>query len=563
MISWIDWAVLLFALVFITIYGIWKTKKNTSTREYLMGDQQLNWWTIGFSIMATQASAITFLSTPGQAYEDGMRFIQFYFGLPLAMVILSIFILPKYYKLQVHTAYEYLEQRFDVRVRILTAILFLLLRGLSASITLIAPGIILSTLFGWSMAFTIFALGSFVIVYTLIGGSNAVSKTQVQQMAIILSGLFLAIALIYVKLPGNIGLTETFSLAGSAGKMNMIDFKFNPNERYNIWSGLIASFFLFLSYFGTDQSQVQRYLAGKSLTESRLGLMFNGLLKVPMQFTVLLTGLMVYIFFLFQQPPLHFNEVNKTNILKTSKAEDYKNLESRYNDVYSERKEFLTLNINQHQLQNPAFHEKFKTYNDSIKTLRTEARQLISSASPVAKVKDEDYIFMYYVLHYFPTGVIGLLLAMIFSAAMSSTSSEINALATTFIVDIYRRNWKKDMEDDHYLKIAKRATLLWGVLLMIFAVFAAPFENLIQAVNILGSLFYGTILGIVVTAIFLKKVSSNGVLFGAIVAETIVILGYIFSEIGFLWFNVIGCLLVMICGILFSFLGKLLKRNPA
>ncbi|MBL7831003.1 MAG: sodium:solute symporter, partial [Saprospiraceae bacterium] len=508
MISWVDWTVLIASLVFITLFGIWKTKKNTSTRAYLMGDQELNWWTIGFSIMATQASAITFLSTPGQAYEDGMRFIQFYFGLPLAMIILSVFILPKYYKLKVHTAYEFLEQRFDVRVRTLTAILFLLLRGLSASITLIAPGIILSTLFGWSMAFTILMLGSFVILYTLIGGSNAVSKTQVQQMTIILLGLFLAIGLIYIKLPTNIGLKETFAIAGSAGKMNMIDFKFDPKERYNIWSGLIASLFLFLSYFGTDQSQVQRYLSGKTLTESRLGLMFNGLLKIPMQFTVLLTGLMVYIFFLFQQPPLHFNEVNRTNVMKSAGAEAYSNLEKRYNLVYNERKQFLEENIQDNQLSNPEFSNKFKLFNDSIKSLRVEAREQISNVNPQAKVKDEDYIFMYYVLNYFPAGVIGLLLAMIFSAAMSSTASEINSLATTFIVDIYRRNWKKDMEDDHYLKMSKRATLVWGILLMIFAVWAAPLENLIQAVNILGSLFYGTILGIVLTAIFLKRVNS-------------------------------------------------------
>lgn len=556
MISWVDWTVLIASLVFITLFGIWKTKKNTSTRAYLMGDQELNWWTIGFSIMATQASAITFLSTPGQAYEDGMRFIQFYFGLPLAMIILSVFILPKYYKLKVHTAYEFLEQRFDVRVRTLTAILFLLLRGLSASITLIAPGIILSTLFGWSMAFTILMLGSFVILYTLIGGSNAVSKTQVQQMTIILLGLFLAIGLIYIKLPTNIGLKETFAIAGSAGKMNMIDFKFDPKERYNIWSGLIASLFLFLSYFGTDQSQVQRYLSGKTLTESRLGLMFNGLLKIPMQFTVLLTGLMVYIFFLFQQPPLHFNEVNRTNVMKSAGAEAYSNLEKRYNLVYNERKQFLEENIQDNQLSNPEFSNKFKLFNDSIKSLRVEAREQISNVNPQAKVKDEDYIFMYYVLNYFPAGVIGLLLAMIFSAAMSSTASEINALATTFIVDIYRRNWKKDMEDDHYLKMSKRATLVWGILLMIFAVWAAPLENLIQAVNILGSLFYGTILGIVLTAIFLKRVNSNGVIIGAIIAESTVILGYVFSEIGFLWFNVIGCLIVMSIGLLHSNFNK-------
>ena len=552
MISWIDWSVLLGSLVFITLFGIWKTKKNSSTRAYLMGDEELNWWTIGFSIMATQASAITFLSTPGQAYEDGMRFIQFYFGLPLAMIVLSVFILPQYYKLKVFTAYEFLEQRFDVRVRTLTAVLFLLLRGLSASITLIAPAIILSALFGWSMAFTIFMLGSFVIVYTLIGGSNAVSKTQVQQMAVILLGLFMAIILIYSQLPAGIGIKETFSIAGSAGKMNIVDFKFDPKERYNIWSGLLASFFLFLSYFGTDQSQVQRYLTGKTLTESRLGLMFNGLVKIPMQFTVLLTGLMVYIFFLFQQPPLHFNEVNRQNVMKTEVANEYKNLEAKFDVVFNDRKTFITENIAKDNLSDETFSQKLKDYNKKIRELRLEAREKISQANPSAKVKDEDYIFMYYVLNYFPVGVIGLLLAMIFSAAMSSTASEINALATTFIVDIYKRNWVKDATDEHYLKMSKMVTLGWGILLMIFALWAAPLENLIQAVNILGSLFYGTILGVVVSAIFLKQVSANGVIVGAIVAETVVILGYFFSDIGYLWFNAIGCILVMFIGSAYS-----------
>lgn len=552
MISWIDWTVLLGSLVFITLFGIWKTRKNSSTRAYLMGDEELNWWTIGFSIMATQASAITFLSTPGQAYEDGMRFIQFYFGLPIAMIVLSVFILPQYYKLKVYTAYEFLEQRFDVRVRTLTAVLFLLLRGLSASITLIAPAIILSALFGWSMAFTIFMLGSFVIVYTMVGGSNAVSKTQVQQMTIILLGLFLAMGLIYAQLPAGIGIRETFSIAGSAGKMNIVDFKFDPKERYNIWSGLLASFFLFLSYFGTDQSQVQRYLTGKTLTESRLGLMFNGLVKIPMQFTVLLTGLMVYIFFLFQQPPLHFNELNREQVMKTEKAGEYRAIEQKFDQVYLERKNFITENVAQDNLESDNFSQKLKEYNHSIQNLRKEAKEKISQANPSAKVKDEDYIFMYYVLNYFPVGVIGLLLAMIFSAAMSSTASEINALATTFIVDIYRRNWVKDAPDEHYLKMSKSITLAWGILLMIFALWAAPLENLIQAVNILGSLFYGTILGIVLTAIFLRKASSNGVIAGAILAESVVLLGYFFSDIGYLWFNAIGCVIVMAVSVLWS-----------
>ena len=557
MISWIDWGVLLFSLLFITLYGVWKTKKNTDTRSYLVGHQELKWWTIGFSIMATQASAITFLSTPGQAFEDGMRFIQFYLGLPLAMIVISIFILPKYYKLNVHTAYEYLEQRFDVRVRIVTAILFLLLRGLSASITLIAPVIILSTLFGWSMLFTILMIGGFVIIYTMIGGSSAVSKTQMQQMAIILSGLILAIILIYNKLPEGIGLKETFSIAGAAGKMNMIDLKFDLHQRYNIWSGIIASFFLFLSYFGTDQSQVQRYLSGKSLTESRLGLLFNGLLKVPMQFLVLLTGLMVYIFFLFHQPPLHFNVANKIAIHNTPVAAQYDALEKKFDHVFIERKDFIESGIKTHSFDNPDFAARFKTYNDSINSLRSEARTIISKQVPLAKVKDQDYIFMNFVLNNFPKGVIGLLLAMIFAAAMSSTASEISALTTASIIDIYKRIWNKDKLDTHYLSISKFVTVGWGILIMCFALWAAPFENLIQAVNILGSLFYGTILGIVLTAIFLKRANTVGVLVGAFIAESLVLFGYFFTTVGYLWFNVLGCLVVMlIASVVSEFLGK-------
>lgn len=550
----IDWIVMLGTLLGIAAYGIYKTRNVRSVKSYLLGDRQLPWWTIGLSIMATQASAITFLSTPGQAYEDGMRFLQFYLGLPIAMVILSIFVIPMYYRLNVFTPYEYLENRFDLKTRIFTAILFLVQRGLAAGLTIYAPSIVLSSILGWSLNFTILFIGVIVIIYTLTGGTTAVSMTQKQQMIVILSGLFLAAGIIITKLPKGVGFGEAVNLAGNLGKLNTITFDFNLKDRYNIWSGMIASVFLFLSYFGTDHSQVSRYLSGKSLTESRLGLMFNGLLKIPMQFIVLFVGILVFVFYQFNQPPVHFNESNVAKLQGTVYEARYQALESEHRAVFEQKEAAMTRMVEASKEDNraalEAAREEVKVLQQKDAGLRTAASDLIKEAAPGAKTKDTDYVFLSFVMKYMPVGVVGFLLAMIFAAGMSSTSSELNALTSVMAIDIYKRNWVKGKSDIHYLRTSKLFTLMWGLLALLFAATANLFDNLIQMVNILGSLFYGTILGVFLTAFFLPKVKGNAVFIAAAITQVIIIVLFILERkdilpISFLWYNPVGCLLVM------------------
>lgn len=548
--TFIDWTIMLGTLVAIVGYGVWKTRNVSSVQSYLLGDKDLPWWTIGLSVMATQASAITFLSTPGQAYESGMGFAQFYIGLPVAMVILCIFVLPIYYRLNIYTAYEYLEGRFNVGTRTLTAILFLIQRGLAAGITIYAPAIILSSILNWPLNNTIFFIGLIVIFYTVFGGTKAVSVTQKQQMIVILSGMFIAAGVVIYKLPPDIGFNDALSIAGKTGKLDVISFEFDPSSRYNFWSGMLGGVFLFLSYFGTDQSQVQRYLSGKSLRESRLGLLFNGIFKVPMQFLVLFVGILVFVFFQFQQPPIHFNEANLERMAGTPFQDSLDQLQTQYDILFEERKgeiqgmlqgiradEDATITASQTQLENLLTQEN---------ELRAQVDSLIIHHSPEAQVEDRDYVFITFVMNYLPHGLIGLLLAVIFSAAMSSTSSELNALATTTVVDLYRRSIVKDRSDRHYLNASKIFTLLWGIIALIFAMTASLFENLIQAVNIIGSLFYGTILGIFAVAFLMKRIGGWAVFIAAILAEIMVIIIYAFEGVEFLWLNPIGCLAVML-----------------
>ncbi len=562
----LDWIVLSMTLTFIVVYGIWKTKAVDTMKGFLMGERDLKWWTIGLSIMATQASAITFLSTPGQAYTDGMRFAQFYIGLPIAMVILAVFVLPIYYRLNVFTAYQYLENRFDLKTRVFAALLFLVQRGLAAGITIYAPAIILSSIMGWSLSWTVLIIGAIVIFYTVMGGSKAVSQTQQSQMIIILSGMALAFIIILYKLPENIDLSNAMTIAGGLEKLNVLDFEFSWDNRYNFWSGIFGGTFLFLSYFGTDQSQVQRYLSGKSLTESRLGLLFNGLLKVPMQFMVLFVGLMVFVFFQFSKPPIHFNNVNLDE-LRTSKYEgELAQLQSNYDDVFDAKK----IAMNELVAVEDKGSQQFITAKTKIQSLhaqeneiRTSVKGLIEQNNPSAETNDKDYVFVNFVVNYLPKGIVGLLLAVIFSAAMSSTSSELNALATTSMIDFYRRLYRKDEEDKHYLKVSKLLTVFWGLLALAFAAFASLFDNLIQAVNIIGSLFYGSILGIFVVAFFLKKIGGTQVFIAAVIAELLVL--SIFAgvhlevfNIAYLWLNAIGCLLVVFIalGLYYANIGK-------
>lgn len=565
--STIDWIVLLGTLAFIVIYGVWKTRGSKNLQSYLKGDNDAKWWGIGVSIMATQASAITFLSTPGQAYTDGMQFLQFYFGLPIAMIILSVTFIPIFYKLKVFTAYEFLESRFDLKTRSLAAILFLVQRGLAAGITIYAPAIILSTLLGWNLTITNVFIGLLVIVYTVSGGTKAVTQTQKQQMAVMMGGMILAGIMVISMLPEDIGFTDALHVAGKMDKLEVVSFDFDFNDRYNFWSGITAALFLFMSYFGTDQSQVQRYLTGKSIRESRLGLMMNGLLKVPMQFVILFIGVMVFVFYQFNQPPIFFNQVEKQKVEQSIYADDFKQIEEEYSAVFEEKKQELQQLVKAVNAEDEAGiiegKAKAKALQNRVNELREETKMLVKKVNPKAETNDKDYIFMTYVMDYLPIGMIGLLFAVMFSAAMSSTASELNALASTTTIDLYKRSINKKGDETHYLKSSRWFTFLWGALAILFATTASLFENLIQAVNYLGSIFYGTILGIFVVAFYFKKIKGNAVFVAAILAEISVItidllnryeLAPEWLQLGYLWYNVIGCGLVILFGWLLQLL---------
>lgn len=548
----LDWTILFGTLLSIVLYGTWKTRGAKNIESYLKGDNTMKWWMIGVSIMATQASAVTFLSTPGQAMEDGMRFLQFYFGLPLAMVIISFTMVPIYYRLKVYTAYEYLETRFDLKTRTFAAGLFLILRGLSAGITLFAPSIVLSSILGWNIIATTIMIGIFVIIYTVSGGTRAVSLTQRTQMAIIMGGMVLAGVMAYSMLPGNVSFGETVQLAGELGKLNIITTNFSMSDRFNIWSGLIASTFLFLSYFGTDQSQVSRYLGGKSLTESRMGLIFNGLLKIPMQFIILFIGVLVFVFYLFNQPPVFHNQTLKNKVAKTEYAGTLNELETSYTSVYQQKQKTVTNLLEGIRNEDEASIDASKKVYDVLKkqedSIRTEVKKTISSALPGAKTQDRDYMFLNFVLSYLPHGIIGLLLAVMFSAAMSSMASELNALASTTTVDIYKRSFKPEASPLHYLQASRFFTIMWALIAMAFAMLANMAENLIQFVNIVGSLFYGTILGIFLVAFYMKPIRGTSVFIAAVIGELAVLACYFFfyDEIAFLYYNIIGCVLVVV-----------------
>jgi Na+/proline symporter len=558
----IDWLILFGTLTFIVLYGTWKTRGSKNIETYLKGDNTMKWWMIGISIMATQASAVTFLSTPGQAMEDGMRFLQFYFGLPLAMVIIAVTMLPIYYRLKVYTAYEYLETRFDLKTRTLAAVLFLMLRGLSAGITLFAPAIVLSTILGWNIIITTLMIGLFVIVYTVSGGTNAVSLTQRQQMTIIMGGMILAGFMAFKLVSKDVSFGETIQLAGELGKLNIVTTDFSLSDRFNIWSGLIASTFLFLSYFGTDQSQVARYLGGKSLTESRMGLIFNGLLKIPMQFVILFIGVLVFVFYLFNQPPVFHNQPLAEKVNQTEFATDFNELESSYTEVYNQKKESVRDLLNAIRAEDESkideSRKEYTVFKKQEDSLRTAVKKTIAAAVPGAKTQDRDYMFLNFVLSHLPHGIIGLLLAVMFSAAMSSMASELNALASTTTVDIYKRSFKPEASPSHYLNASRLFTIAWALIAMIFAMLANMAENLIQFVNIVGSLFYGTILGIFLVAFYLKKIGGTSVFIAACIGELAVLTCYFFfyDEIAFLYYNIIGCVVVVAIAWIAHLFGK-------
>lgn len=549
--SVIDWTVLGLTLLVIVVYGIWKSRGTKNIEGYLLANKQLPWYHVGLSVMATQASAITFLSAPGQAYSDGLRFVQFYFGLPLAMVILCITFIPIFQKLNVYTAYEYLEKRFDNKTRSLTAFLFLLQRGISTGITIYAPSIVLSTILNIDISLTTLMMGGLVILYTVYGGTRAVSYTQMLQMAIIFSGLFIAAFMVIDMLPEHVGFTDALHIAGKMDKLNAIDTEFDPSNRYNVWSGIIGGFFLQLSYFGTDQSQVGRYLTGSSITQSRLGLVMNGLVKIPMQFFILLIGTLVFTFYQFHQPPLFFNKVEVNRIAQSQYAGDYKKLESDYNLVHEQKQIHVNRLLNAIHSNDTTAVRQERKYLHAMETkahdIRTSAAKLMKKNDATADTNDTNYIFLVFVINYLPVGLVGLLIAIIFLASMGSTASGLNSLASTTVVDVYKRLIKKEKEAN-YLAASRWTTVAWGVFCVVVALYAGRLGNLIEAVNILGSLFYGTILGIFVVAFYMKRVGGTAVFAAALVAEAFIVLAWYYDLTAFLWLNVIGCLLVMILG---------------
>lgn len=547
--STIDWLVMGVTLLAIVSYGMWKSRGTKNIRGFLLADKKLPWYHVGLSVMATQASAITFLSAPGQAYSDGMRFLQFYFGLPLAMIVLCITFIPIFRKLNVYTAYEYLEKRFDIKTRMLTAFLFLIQRGISTGITIYAPSIVLSSILGLNITYTTLFIGSVVIMYTVYGGTKAVSHTQLFQMIIIFSGLFAAAFMVIRMLPENIGFVDALHIAGKMEKLNLIDTTFDWDNKYNIWSGIIGGFFLQLSYFGTDQSQVGRYLTGSSVTQSRLGLVMNGFVKIPMQFFILLIGTLVFVFYQFHQPPVFFNQVEVNNIKNSAYGEDYKRLEAEYLELHSGKLVHLQdlktgIDRGDEKLINDS-RTNLQTAERKEKVIRKEVTDLLLKNNSLADINDTNYVFLNFVTKNLPVGMIGLLIAIIFLASMGSTASGLNSLASTTVIDIYKRLINKEADSHNYLTFSRWATVGWGIFCVIIAVYAGKMGNLLEAVNILGSLFYGTILGIFVVAFYMKNVGGKAVFYAALLAEVFVFTSWLLDLTAFLWLNVIGCLLVM------------------
>jgi SSS family solute:Na+ symporter len=561
----LDWILLGAFLGFVAVYGVWKTRGQRDIHGYFLAGRSTPWYLITVSIMATQASAITFLSTPGQAYVDGMRFVQFYFGLPVAMVVLSITVVPVFHKLKVYTAYEFLEQRFDLKSRVLASILFLIQRGLAAGFTILAPALIISVILGWDFRLTTVLTGGLVILYTAAGGTEAVSKTHLLQLGIVTAGMGAALVMVFHRLPPDISFVGALHVAGKLGRMNVVDFGFGLRDPYNFWSGIIGGGFLALSYFGTDQSQVQRYLTGRSVAQSRLGLLANGMVKVPMQFVILFIGVLIFVFYQFVTPPLFFNPVETAHVKSSAYGPSYARLESDFARLGGEKqgqlREMLAAIKGGKKADLDAALGKLRTTREAETAIRREALGLIKKQDPLAETNDTNYIFLTFVTRFLPAGLLGLILAAILSAAMSSSAAELNALASVTVIDIYKRLRRRNASERHYLKVSRLATVFWGLYAIAFAQFAGHLGSLVEAVNKVGSLFYGTILGIFLIAFAFKKIGGTATFVAALVAEAAVLAGRVFTEIHWLWFNVIGCLvLVALAAILDLFLTA--RRPP-
>lgn len=558
-----DWIVLGLTLLSIVLYGLYKGRGSKDIRGYLLADRQMRWYTVALSIMATQASAITFTSTPGQAFVDGMRFVQFYLGLPIAMVILSVTAVPIFHRLNVFTAYEYLEHRFDVKTRSLLSLIFLTSRGLAAGMTIYAPSLVLSVMLGFDIRVTSTVIGGLIILYTTTGGVKAVNWTDFQQMLIIMSGMVLAFIMTIVLLPQGVSFTDALHVGGSLGKLNVIDFSFDLSNRYNFWSGLIGGTFVALAYFGTDQSQVQRYLTGKSVAQSRLGLLFNAMAKVPMQFFILLIGVMVFVFYQFQAPPLFFNPVETEKVKASQFAGEYNRLEEEYREQASNQStllhRFLEVRENGSEADLAQAKADLLAAQEESGRIRRSAVELIGANN--GDTNDTNYLFLTFVIQYLPIGVVGLIFACIFAASMSSTSGELSALATTSVVDIYKRHVRAEATPGHYLLVSRIAMASWGVYGILFAQYASGLGSLVEAVNILGSLFYGTMLGVFLLAFYVKFVTGTPVFVGALASEVLVISLFLCERAGlvsvaWLWYPVIGCSVVILTALILQMFHK-------
>ena len=542
----LDWYVMFAWLAFIVSYGLYRGRGSTTVNKFLLAGKSMPWYAMGLSIMATQASAITFISTTGQAYVDGMRFVQFYFGLPLAMLVLSATAVPIFHRSGVYTAYEYLERRFDSKTRSLVSGIFLIQRGLASGLSLYAPAVVLSIVLGWSDRLTAVIMGILIVSYTAYGGIKAVTWADVPQMILIFAGLWIALITAIHLLPAGVSFRDAVSLAGAAGRLNAVTFHFDWNDRYNIWSGVIGGMFLALAYFGCDQSQVQRYLSGKSIEQSRLSLIFNAMAKVPMQFFILFIGAMVFVFFIFYRPPVLFQPVELQNVRGDSRLPG---IEQRYEAAFARRKTAAEDYVRAHDGADPAARQailsRFQSAERDLNAAHVEGERLVGK-----DFDDTNYVFLSFVTHYLPVGLVGLLVAVIFSAAMSSTSGEINALATVSVIDIYRRHINRSAPDHHYLTASRVATVFWGLVAVGFAQYGRNFGALIQAVNIIGSLFYGGLLGVFILAFFFKSVTADGAFWGVIAGEAAIFAANFFTNVSFLWFNVIGSVVVVLVGLI-------------
>ena len=545
----LDWAVMTATLAAIVAYGMYRGRGSKNISGFLLADRSMRWYTVALSIMATQASAVTFTSAPGQSYADGMRFVQYYFGLPIAMVILSVTAVPIFHRLKVFTAYEYLEHRFDLKTRTLTSLIFLVQRGLGVGITIYAPSLVLSVVLGWSLTWTSVVIGGTVILYTTSGGVKSVNWTDMQQMLVIMGGMALAFVMTIVLLPKDISFGDALTVAGGMGRLNIIDFSFDPNNRYTFFSGIIGGMFVALAYFGTDQSQVQRYLTGKSVTQSRLGLLFNGIAKVPMQFLILLLGVMVFVFYQFVTPPMFFNPVERQRVAAGPSAAAYAELERQYESVSGEKSSAVRAYLQERRAGTEATlagaRKTLEEKEAAAHAIREKAVGLIRANDPSADPSDTNYVFLTFVLTYLPAGLVGLIFACIFAASMSSTSGELSALASCSVVDIYKRHFRPEASEAHYLLVSRGAMALWGVYAICFAQFASRLGSLIEAVNIIGSLFYGTMLGIFLLAFYVKFVRGTAVFCAAFAGEAVVVYCFLYTGISWLWYNVVGCLAVV------------------